>query len=277
MRFAVDTPNFGDFSDVRVVADLAREAENAGWDGFFLWDHIGAAWGVPIADPWIELAAMAMVTRRIKLGPLVTPLPRRRPAKLAREAVTLDHLTDGRLILGVGIGSDSGAEFSTFGESPDDTLHAAMLDEGLDVLMGLWSGEPFSYAGTHYTIRDAKFEPRPVQQPRIPIWVAGVWPHKKPFRRAARWDGVCPLHTAGQPTPAHIRELVAYMRAQRGDDTPFDVVVGGKSFEQAPDQRAQTLRAYAEAGATWWLESFDWNNPVDQARAVIRQGPPRLG
>jgi alkanesulfonate monooxygenase SsuD/methylene tetrahydromethanopterin reductase-like flavin-dependent oxidoreductase (luciferase family) len=277
MRFAVDTPNFGDFSDVRVVADLAREAENAGWDGFFLWDHIGAAWGVPIADPWIELAAMAMVTRRIKLGPLVTPLPRRRPAKLAREAVTLDHLSDGRLILGVGIGSDSGAEFSTFGESPDDTLHAAMLDEGLDVLMGLWSGEPFSYAGTHYTIRDAKFEPRPVQQPRIPIWVAGVWPHKKPFRRAARWDGVCPLHTAGQPTPAHIRELVAYMRAQRGDDTPFDVVVGGKSFEQAPDQRAQTLRAYAEAGATWWLESFDWNNPVDQARAVIRQGPPRLG
>jgi alkanesulfonate monooxygenase SsuD/methylene tetrahydromethanopterin reductase-like flavin-dependent oxidoreductase (luciferase family) len=277
MRFAVDTPNFGDFSDVRVVADLAREAENAGWDGFFLWDHIGASWGVPIADPWIELAAMAMVTRRIKLGPLVTPLPRRRPAKLAREAVTLDHLSDGRLILGVGIGSDSGAEFSTFGESPDDTLHAAMLDEGLDVLMGLWSGEPFSYAGTHYTIRDAKFEPRPVQQPRIPIWVAGVWPHKKPFRRAARWDGVCPLHTAGQPTPAHIRELVAYMHAQRGDDTPFDVVVGGKSFEQAPDQRAQTLRAYAEAGATWWLESFDWNNPVDQARAVIRQGPPRLG
>ena len=277
MRFGVDTPNFGDFSDVRLVADLAREAEGAGWDGFFLWDHIGSAWGVPIADPWIQLAAMAMVTRRIKLGPLVTPIPRRRPAKLAREAVTLDHLSEGRLILGVGIGSDSGGEFTTFGESPDDKLHGAMLDEGLDVLMGLWSGEPFSYAGTHYIIRDAKFEPRPVQQPRIPIWVAGVWPHKKPFRRAARWDGVCPLHTDGQPTPAHIRELVAYMREQRGDDTPFDVALGGKSHAQAPAERAETLRAYAEAGVTWWLESFDWNDPVDQTRAEIRKGPPRLG
>src|SRR5437764_1478841 len=137
MQFAIDTPNFGDFHDARLLAELAHDAEAAGWDGFFLWDHIGAAWPPPIGDPWVQMAAMAMTTERIKLGPLVTPLPRRRPWKLAREAVTLDHLCGGRLILGVGIGSDSGQEFSAYGESPDNKLHAAMLDEGLEVLMGL--------------------------------------------------------------------------------------------------------------------------------------------
>jgi alkanesulfonate monooxygenase SsuD/methylene tetrahydromethanopterin reductase-like flavin-dependent oxidoreductase (luciferase family) len=275
MQFGIDTPNFDLYADPRLMADLAHEAEDAGWDGFFLWDHIGADWPPPIADPWIELAAMAMTTRRIRLGPLVTPIPRRRPAKLAREAVTLDHLSGGRLVLGVGIGSDSGREFSCFGESPDDKLHGAMLHEGLDVLMGLWSGAPFSYEGRHYQVRDACFLPRPVQQPRIPIWVAGVWPHKRPFRRAARWDGVCPLTTTGQPTPAEIRDIVAYMETARPDPAPFDVVVGGQLYKEPPATAHETLAAYAAAGATWWLENFDWTNTLDEVRAVIRHGPPR--
>jgi alkanesulfonate monooxygenase SsuD/methylene tetrahydromethanopterin reductase-like flavin-dependent oxidoreductase (luciferase family) len=208
MYFAIDTPNFGDFADAQVLADLAREAEQAGWDGFFLWDHIGAGWEVPIGDPWVQMAAMAMTTERIKLGTLVTPVPRRRPWKLAREAVTLDQLSNGRLILGVGIGGDSGHEFSCFGESPDDKLHGAMLDEGLDVLTGLWTGEPFSYQGAHYRIDGARFLPTPVQTPRIPIWVAGIWPHPRPFRRAARWDGVCALKAdEGTMTPADFRPL----------------------------------------------------------------------
>lgn len=117
MFFAIDTPNFGDYSEPRLLAELAKEAEDAGWDGFFLWDHIGADWPLPVADPWIALAAMAMTTRRIKLGPLVTPLPRRRPWKLARETATLDHLSHGRLILGVGIGSDRAHEYSCFAET----------------------------------------------------------------------------------------------------------------------------------------------------------------
>src|SRR3954447_26559286 len=123
MRFAINTPNFDIFADPRVLANLAREAEAAGWDGFFIWDHIGADWPPPIGDPWIQLAAMASATTRIKLGPLVTPIPRRRPWKLSREAVSLDQLSNGRLILGVGIGSDSGREYSAYGESPDDMLH----------------------------------------------------------------------------------------------------------------------------------------------------------
>src|SRR5438874_5033871 len=146
-----------------------------------------------MADPWVALTAMAMATSHIKLGPIVTPLPQRRPWKLARECVTLDHLSQGRLILGVGLGSDSFfKEYSTYGESPDDKLHGAMLDEGLAVLTGLWRGEPFTHHGAHYTVDGAHFLPRPLQQPRIPIWLAGIWPHPRPFRRAAKWDGVVP-------------------------------------------------------------------------------------
>ena len=163
MHYALDTPNFGDYSELRLLAELAREAETAGWDGFFLWDHIGASWPFPIGDSCVAMAAMAMATERIKVGTLVTPLPRRRPWKLARETVTLDHLSNGRLILGVGIGSNSVKEYSCFGEPGDDKLHGAMLDEGLDVLARLWSGEPFSYSGEYYTIQQARFLPPPVQ------------------------------------------------------------------------------------------------------------------
>jgi alkanesulfonate monooxygenase SsuD/methylene tetrahydromethanopterin reductase-like flavin-dependent oxidoreductase (luciferase family) len=277
MYFAIDTPNFGAFADARLLAELAREAEQAGWDGFFLWDHIGAGWETPIGDPWVQMAAMAMTTERIKLGALVTPVPRRRPWKLARETVTLDHLSGGRLILGVGIGSDSGREFSCFAESSDDRLHGAMLDEGLDVLTGLWSGEPFSYAGTHYRINGAHFLPPPVQQPRIPIWVAGVWPHKRPFRRAARWDGVCALKVNDEMmTPDDFRAMLAYVREHRAATAPFDVTHGGRLYQMEPAAAPGILVTYRDAGVTWWLENFDWNNSLDEVRAVISRGPPRL-
>src|SRR5450432_652641 len=228
MQFAINVPNFGSFSDARLMAELAHEAEEAGWDGFFIWDHIGGdpEKALPMADPWVELAAMAMVTSRIKLAPIVTPVPRRHPWKLARECVTLDHLSQGRLILGVGIGSDLFfKEYSSYGQSPDDKQHGAMLDEGLDVLKLLWSGEKVSYGGQYYQLHDALFLPKPFQQPRIPIWVAGVWPFKKPFQRAARWDGICPLKGSYQVMqPDDIREIVAYMQQFRTNDEPFDVL-----------------------------------------------------
>src|SRR5579884_3931949 len=145
MRYALNLPAFGEFADVRVLAALAREAEDAGWDGFFIWDHIQSERGRSVADPWVALAAIAVKTERIRIGALVTPLPRRRPWKFARETATLDHLSGGRLIVGVGIGGEWYREYSAFGEPVDDKTHAAQLDEGLDVLVGLWSGEPFSY------------------------------------------------------------------------------------------------------------------------------------
>lgn len=287
MRFAVDIPNIGgfgsqggDFADPHFVAELAHEAEESGWDGFFIWDHIGADWPVALADPWLLLAAVALRTTALKLGPMVTPLPRRRPWKLARESVTLDHLSRGRLILGVGIGG--GAEYSSFGEPGDDRAHGAMLDEGLSVLRGLWSGEPFSYAGAHYQLANVHFLPKPVQA-QIPVWVAGIWPRKKPFRRAAAWDGVFPLESGlsftQQMSPARIREALDYVQAHRPAGAgAYDLVHWGITPGDDPGADRALAESYAAAGVTWWLENFNnERGSIAEQRARIRKGPPRLG
>lgn len=286
MKYSVCMPNFGPFSDPRYVADLARLAESAGWDGFFVWDHVTfrAAERPHVADPWILLTAVALATERIRLGTLVTPVARRRPSKLARETVTLDRLSGGRLVLGVGLGSPVEDEYGAFGDTTDLRVLADRLDEGLEVLDRLWSGEPVRYEGTQFTVRDVTFTPTPVQHPRIPVWVAGVWPHRRPMRRAARWDGVVPLasdpaNPFRQPTPAELRdvvELVGAERAQAGRDGPFDVVVAGGT----PGDDARAARAIvaplADAGATWWNEGLESMSP-EQVRARIRQGPPDSG
>lgn len=278
MRFAINTPNFGIYGDARRMAELAHEAEEAGWDGFFLWDHIGSGpdWPVAFADPWLTLTAMAMTTTRIKLGPVVTPLPRRRPWKVAREAATLDHLTNGRLILGVGIGSDFGREFSCFGEANDDRLHGEMLDEGLEVLARLWSGEACSYEGKHYRLDNACFLPVPVQQPRIPIWVAGIWPNKKPLRRAARWDGYCPIMEGRELMPQDFHEILAYLKPHRPSDAPFDVLAAGHTTGTDRAKDKATVTPFTEAGVTWWQEAFSTENTLEEVRARIRLGPPML-
>ena len=282
MQFAINTPNFGSFGDARLLAELAHEAEDAGWDGFFVWDHIGGSpeQAPPMADPWIALTAMAMVTSRIKLGPMITPLPRRRPWKLARECVTLDRLSLGRLILGMGIGSDRFfKEYSTYGESVDDTLHGAMLDEGLDVLVHLWSGVRVNYSGQHYQLHDALFLPTPLQRPRIPIWLAGFWPGKKPFRRAAHWDGVYPLKQADQlMQPEDIQEMLTYLRQFRTNDDPFDVLASGNTSGSERQRDLDVIMPYVEAGATWWQESFAGSDAeeLEAVRTRIQQGPPRL-
>lgn len=275
MRYALNLPPFGEFSDVSALAALAHEAEEAGWDGFFLWDHLQAEAGVPVADPWIALSAIALQTERMRIGALVTPLPRRRPGKLARETTTLDHLSGGRLIVGVGIGGDQWFhEYSTFGESADDKIHAAQLDEGLDVLTGLWSGQPFRYEGQHYTVNDAQFLPSPLQSPRIPIWVSGIWPNKAPMRRAARWDGVCPIANGHEIQPEEVRDMLAYIQQYRSTAAPFDVVVAGHVGNLTPIQATSLLTRYAEAGVTWWQEGFLGNDTLADVRRRVRQGPP---
>ena len=279
-------PNYEEYSDPRAIAEMAYEAEQAGWDGFFVWDHMlfVKQWMPAIADPWILLTAAAMRTERIKLGPMVTPVPRRRPWKLARETVTLDHLSGGRLILGVGLGWPPDADFATFGEDPDNRVRAGKLDEGLDILAGLWTGELFSYQGTHYQVTEARFLPTPLQQPRIPIWVAGFWPHKAPFRRAARWDGIFPLTVSGEPgrediqptSPDGLATMVAYVREHRTGAAPFDVVLGGETPGDDPAAGAAIVAPYAAAGLTWWVEGLsDWRGSFAAMRARLRQGPPR--
>lgn len=274
MRFGIYVPNFGDYGDARRLADLARRTEDAGWDGVFVWDHVARPGDVDVVDPWIALAAIAMSTSSIRLGAMVTPLPRRRPWKVARETASLDHLSAGRLTFGVGLGSSRPVEWEDLGEETDLRTRGAMLDEALQIVTGLWSGERVEHQGAHYRVRDARFLPATLQQPRIPVWVAGVWPNKPPFRRAARWDGVFPL---GRTSPfldaGAIRDVVTYVRSHRSDGTPFDVIVGGRSVNAGD---TDTAAAAGAAGATWWLEWAE-SKPGSLAAMTTRvlAGPPR--
>ncbi len=275
MRYAMYIPNFGEHSDPRMLGELAHEAEDVGWDGFFLWDHIHQPGPTPLSDPWVALAVIATRTERLTIGPLVTPLARRRPWQLAREAVTLDHLSGGRLVQGVGIGSDGWREYSAFGEDTDYKLHADMLDEGLDVLTGLWSGEPVTYSGMHYHLDAARCLPTPVQQPRIPIWVAGVWPNKRPFRRAAQWDGVAPIGMRPDGlSPDEIRDMCAYIALHRQSATPIEVAYGNNQYHHDLAQAGEVTAAYASVGVTWWLEWCQPGTPLEETRRRIRRGPP---
>ena len=284
LQFGISVPNFGGYADPRALAELAHDAEQAGWDGFFVWDHMQYVFAdrEPVADPWILLAAIALRTERMRLGPLVTPVARRRPSKLARETVSLDQLSGGRLILGVGLGAPADAEFEDFGEDGDARIRAEKLDEGLAVLAGLWSGEPFSFSGTHFQVDDVTFLPPPIQQPRVPIWVAAQWPNRAPLRRAARWDGVAP-GSAGvgwnAMMPADdLRAAVAYIHEQRTTTDTFDVVVRGISTGVDHSADADLVDAYREAGMTWWVEHLHgYRGPYEEMAARIRLGPPRAG
>ena len=281
MQFGFELAPWGDLADPRELAKLAKQAEDVGWDGFFVWDAMFHDPDyLPKADCWVAMAAVASATERIKIGPMVTPPPRRRPWKLARECVSLDQLSGGRLILGVGLGDPSDEEFEWFGEPGlDHKTRARMLDESLAILDGLWSGKPFSFDGEFYHLHEVTFEPVPVQQPRIPVWVGGWWPNKPPMRRAARWDGVHP-GSLGEPlTPDDIRDMVAYIHQHRTDDGPFDVAIGGSTPGGDLAAAGEQIRPFAEAGVTWWLETGGGNGVAassDGVRARILQGPPQL-
>jgi alkanesulfonate monooxygenase SsuD/methylene tetrahydromethanopterin reductase-like flavin-dependent oxidoreductase (luciferase family) len=282
MKYGLYLPNFGPFGDARTLADLADQAEQAGWDGFFIWDHVNRPpeYG-PVVDPWVALSAAAMRTSRIKLGALVTPLPRRRPWVLARQTASLDHLSGGRLVFGTGIGSGRDNEWGDFGEAVEAKQRAAMLDEGLQVLAGLWSGQPFSFEGRHYRLRETQFLPPPVQRPRIPVWIGGNWPSPAPLRRAAMWDGAFILfQDEGEGLLAQVEEMVAQVNSYRQSDFPFDFVYRSNS---PAGQSSGDLPAQMEKlGVTWWLEhliparwggAFEGEWPLEEMREFVERGP----
>jgi alkanesulfonate monooxygenase SsuD/methylene tetrahydromethanopterin reductase-like flavin-dependent oxidoreductase (luciferase family) len=285
VRYSVNIPNFGDFAHPETVARVAAVAETAGWDGLFVWDHVvhrkrdRRAFG----DPWMLLTAAALATSRIKLGPLVTPVPRRRPQQVARQVATLDNLSGGRVIFGAGLGGPVEDEYGSFGEPTDPKLLAEMLDEGLGLIDRYWAGQPVTHAGRHYRVEEVALLPRPVQRPRVPVWIAGYWPHRRPMRRAARWDGAVPLFLSalhGRPPPVEeVRDLVAYVRDRRdGDAGPFDLVLGGTSPTDGGAAR-DLLGPLVEAGATWWDERKPIDEEIDQLEPLLRRveaGPPGL-
>ena len=270
------------YGDARTAANLARQAETAGWDGFFVWEPI---WGI---DAWVALTAAAMVTNRIRLGTLLTPLPIRKPWKLAAEAATLDNLSGGRVIVSVGLGAtDTG--FANFGEVTDRKTRAELLDEGIDILTGLWRGQPFNYEGKHYHLKETSFypPPPPVQQPRIPIWVVGAWPSKKSMARVLRCDGLLPARMqdtadpqtgsfAGPVTPEDLRQMKTYIDQRRSATTPFDIIQEGQTPGKDRARAAEIVRPWAEAGATWWIEAAWGEQDQDKLTERLRQGPPSV-
>lgn len=262
--------------DARIAIKLAQEAEASGWDGFFMWEPV---WGI---DPWVTLAAVAMRTERIRLGTMLTPVSRRRPWKLASETATLDHLSNGRVILAVGLGAiDTG--FVNFGEETDRKIRAELLDEGLDIVIGLWKGQPFNYNGKHYQVKETTFHlpPSPIQSPRIPIWVVGAWPYMKSMRRVLRYDGLLPatMTTAGkfrETTPEDICAMKKFIEENRVLTTLFDIVLEGETPGDNPKKASAIIRPFAEAGVTWWIEAM-WSTPdLDDVLTRIKQEPPHL-
>ncbi len=276
MRYGFVLP----FCHPRRVADAALAAERAGWDGVYVWETI---WGW---EAWVSLAAAATVTERIRLGTMLTPLSRRKPWELASQALSVDHLSGGRLTLSVGLGAvDTG--FAAFGEETDRRRRAELLDEGLDIVTGLWAGQPFRYDGTHYHVRPTDFltPPPTVQQPRIPIWVVGAWRREKSMARVLRYDGILPNvfdpdGRAKEAGLADVRALTRWVAERRPPEAgPFDVVVEGETPAGDPQAAADTVRPWAEAGATWWIEGM-WGaqgkpDEVDRVTGRLLAGPPR--
>lgn len=265
-RSALWVPLFDELADPLVAARLAAEAEEVGWNGFFVWDKL--TWPAPVeqvADPWISLAAVATATDSLRLGPMVTPVARRRPAKLARETAALDRLSAGRLTFGVGLGSDvHGAELARTGEQVDGRIRAEVLDETLAILTSAWSGQPVRHRGPHHVIDDLAFRPTPVQQPRVPVWVAGYADRRSPLRRAARFDGYFPIELRH---PDQLAEIVETIHCLRPDPrAPYDIAVAvPPGIDPAP---------YVAAGATWCLTDLEPEViTLDHVRGVLADGP----
>jgi alkanesulfonate monooxygenase SsuD/methylene tetrahydromethanopterin reductase-like flavin-dependent oxidoreductase (luciferase family) len=279
VRFGLFLPPFNEFAEPQRVMALARSAEQAGWDGLFLWDHMLAGPGVAVADPWVMMAAIATVTTRLRLGALVTPLARRRPWVLSRQLATLDLLSGGRLVAGIGLGDDGWSEFSSFGEAADPTLRGDVLDEALELLQQLLSGQAVRYHGRHFDVDTTALLPEPRQVP-LPIWAACRWPNRRPLARAAKLQGCFPIFPVdGPPPPPDPADIVAIrsVLADHGARPDIEVVVRcALSLEPAAGV-AETVSALEQAGVTWILESFaPGEPPATIVESIVDTGPPRL-
>jgi alkanesulfonate monooxygenase SsuD/methylene tetrahydromethanopterin reductase-like flavin-dependent oxidoreductase (luciferase family) len=271
MRHGLYVAPFGELSDVRALAAVAAEAEASGWDGFFVWDHVMTFDGLAVADPWIALTAVALATERVRLGAMVTPLARRRPWDVARQVAVLDRLSVGRTVFGAGLGGDSRRELSAFGEERDPRARAALLDEALELVIDVWRGEAVTRDGPAFALDDAVVRPTPLQQPRPPVWLGCVWPHRRPLVRAARYDGVFPVSHDASLTGADVRSILETIGVHRAAGAgPFDLVVVN---HDRPD--ADRLADLEDAGATWWLQGFGERPRLADVRDAAAAGPPQ--
>ena len=276
VKFGIYVPNFGpNFGYADKLANLTLLAEENNWDGFFIWDHIliKRINGPDICNPWVALGLMGYQTEQITIGTTITPLPRRNPWELARETVTVDHISNGRLILGVGLGEPPEVEYGSFGEPFDVKTRREKLDESLQILQGLWSGEPFSFQGKHYNLEEMTYLPTPVNN-SIPIWVAGQYPLKGPIKRASKHNGMIPLplHLTGDLTLHDFKDLHDRITSLRGDSS-FDLV----NISNVPkgSDTMDELQPYVDAGVTWFLQYLGPNMKLKDVEKRIKQGPPQ--
>lgn len=259
MRHALSLPPFGELSDPLVLIDLAVAAEEHGWDGVFLWDHLlrPVEQATLIADPWIMLTAIAMATKTVRIGPMVTPIARRRPLKLAREIATLDLVSAGRLTLGLGLGVDSGGELTRTAEELDPKVRGSMLDEGVRLLDSMLRGEHVVHHGQHYVIDGITLAPTGVQQPRVPFWLATRGDNLAPLRRAAKYEGLCPTVI----TPERLGEIVEFIADERGTLDGFDF-----ALMVTPDH---PFEEYERRGATWAIHEMQPQQSVSDIMRII--------
>jgi alkanesulfonate monooxygenase SsuD/methylene tetrahydromethanopterin reductase-like flavin-dependent oxidoreductase (luciferase family) len=250
---------FDPLADPRLIGDLAATAEAAGWDGFFVWDHLQYGERVTaIADVWTCCAAVAMRTETLLFGPMVTPLPRRRPHLVARQAASLTVLSGGRFVLGLGLGDDWVGEFSAFGDESDPKVRGRMLDEGLEVLTALLSGGPVDHHGAHYAAREARFHPAPA----VPIWLAGRFGNPAPLRRAARYDG---FFVIGLDGPHDLGEVTAGL-AEHAAAPGFELVIDV--------QPEQDVEPWLDRGASWVLTRIGpFDLDLAEVRRIVEAGP----
>ena len=279
MKYALCLPNAGS-CDPWTLGRLGADAEDAGWDAVFLEDYVVyQAMSIPTFDPWISLASIASSTRRVRIGLMVSALPRRRPWKLAAEAMSLDHLSQGRMILGAGLGDTNEPGFTAVGEALAPRARGQLVDESLEIIAGLWTAEPLTFEGAHYHVKGLTLRPAPLQKPRIPIWIGGGWPNPGVARRIARWDGSCaykhPVESEQDMMPEDVREMVGYVAAARDGTNNFDIAVGGRQRKQDWERERAHIAALEAAGATWWME---WIRPkgLDETRSDVVRGPLRI-
>jgi alkanesulfonate monooxygenase SsuD/methylene tetrahydromethanopterin reductase-like flavin-dependent oxidoreductase (luciferase family) len=275
VKSGIYLPPFGELADARRVASLAATAQESGWDGFFVWDHMYGPPGVPIADAWTTLAAIAMATSTIRLGAMVTPLARRRPWTLARQIATLDHLGGGRLVAGIGLGDDGWREFSSFGEEERPRERGELLDESLAVLLGLLAGNGLTHHGTNFDIDCPPMLPKPVQEP-VPVWGACRWPYKRPLARAARLQGCFPIFGGTGPLcfgPAEVEAVRAEL-ARLGAPRSHAMVVCGATRLADREKRKDFIAGMRAADVTWLLESFGPGVTAAEVEVVVRATPP---
>lgn len=280
MRFGLYMPNFGKSADPKNFVHAVVEAEKAGWDGVFLWDHL-LEWDRPVLafDSFSLLAAATQITNKIHLGTAVTPLPKIKPWLAAKQLATLDHLSNGRMILGVGLGGKESVDYARFGEPEENRVLGERLDEALDIITGLWSGKAFAYQGKHYRIsKPTRLLPTPIQRPRIPIWCGGILPAHRPFIRAAKWDGVIPLGTLssgnpGVPTTKDVGTVKNIIDEHRKSQQPFEYAI--IRFTSTPRATRRKLEEIRQTAATWWLESlFTKKDNPHKMIQFVEKGPP---